>query len=73
MRCLKRVLCLIVLLVCLTFRSRSEYMSTLLKDLCLYYSYNEYLMEKLISLFPSEVGTYIYESCSEKTGHNACA
>ncbi|XP_052224843.1 26S rRNA (cytosine-C(5))-methyltransferase nsun-1-like [Dreissena polymorpha] len=36
-------------------RSRSEYMSTLLKDLCLYYSYNEYLMEKLISLFPSEI------------------
>ncbi|XP_046391120.1 25S rRNA (cytosine-C(5))-methyltransferase nop2 [Ischnura elegans] len=33
-------------------RSRSEYTDLLLKDLCLYYSYNEFLMEKLMNLFP---------------------
>ena len=30
-------------------------MKTLRRDLCLYYSYNEYLMEKLYELFPMDV------------------
>ncbi|XP_065338250.1 uncharacterized protein LOC135938513 isoform X2 [Cloeon dipterum] len=33
-------------------RSRKEYLELLLKDLCLYYSYNEFLMEKLMDIFP---------------------
>lgn len=32
--------------------SRSEYLDILKKDLCTYYSYNEFLMEKLMQLFP---------------------
>ncbi|XP_064113821.1 probable 28S rRNA (cytosine-C(5))-methyltransferase isoform X1 [Macrobrachium nipponense] len=44
-------------------RSRSEYMAIFLKDLCLYYSYNEFLMEKLSELFsPSELLEYIEAS-----------
>ena len=49
---------LIFFLVCFLFffyRSRADYLSQLMKDLCMYYSYNEYLMEKLYHLFPSEV------------------
>ncbi|XP_076300753.1 28S rRNA (cytosine(4447)-C(5))-methyltransferase isoform X2 [Lasioglossum baleicum] len=33
-------------------RSRSEYMELLRKDLCIYYSYNNFLMEKLMQIFP---------------------
>ena len=33
-------------------RSRSEYIDLLKSDLCTYYSYNEFLMEKLMNLFP---------------------
>jgi len=33
-------------------RSRSEYLSLLMHDLTTYYSYNEYLMEQLMYLFP---------------------
>ncbi|XP_065061328.1 uncharacterized protein LOC135688415 [Rhopilema esculentum] len=33
-------------------RSRSEYLSLLLRDLTSYYSYNEFLMEQLMNLFP---------------------
>ncbi|GAB6019104.1 hypothetical protein CHUAL_000725 [Chamberlinius hualienensis] len=33
-------------------RSREEYISVLKKDLCCYYSYNEYLMEKMMEIFP---------------------
>lgn len=32
-------------------RSRSEYVEVLLKDLCTYYSYNEFLMETLLNVF----------------------
>lgn len=32
--------------------SRSEYIDILKNDLCTYYSYNEFLMEKLMQLFP---------------------
>ncbi|XP_068998607.1 28S rRNA (cytosine(4447)-C(5))-methyltransferase [Embiotoca jacksoni] len=33
-------------------KERAEYMSLLKKDLCTYYSYNDFLIEKLIDLFP---------------------
>ncbi|XP_041977262.1 25S rRNA (cytosine-C(5))-methyltransferase nop2 [Aricia agestis] len=33
-------------------RSRCEYTDLLLKDLCIYYSYNEFLMEILMQIFP---------------------
>lgn len=33
-------------------RSRSEYMDLLKGDLCTYYSYNNFLMEKLMQIFP---------------------
>ncbi|XP_033337566.2 28S rRNA (cytosine(4447)-C(5))-methyltransferase [Megalopta genalis] len=33
-------------------RSRLEYMELLKKDLCTYYSYNNFLMEKLMQIFP---------------------
>ena len=36
----------------LFLRSRSEYTDLLQKDLCTYYSYNEFLMERLMQLFP---------------------
>ncbi|CAJ2510948.1 Uu.00g065730.m01.CDS01 [Anthostomella pinea] len=35
-----------------TGRSRSEYTSSLLKDICSYYGYSEFLAEKLFNLFP---------------------
>ncbi|XP_077455190.1 28S rRNA (cytosine(4447)-C(5))-methyltransferase isoform X2 [Stigmatopora argus] len=33
-------------------KDRGEYLSLLKKDLCTYYSYNDFLMEKLMDLFP---------------------
>lgn len=33
-------------------RSRAEYLELLQKDLCTYYSYNDFLMERLVQLFP---------------------
>lgn len=33
-------------------RSRSEYIELLQRDLCTYYSYNDFLMLKLIQMFP---------------------
>ncbi|TNN51911.1 putative 28S rRNA (cytosine(4447)-C(5))-methyltransferase [Liparis tanakae] len=33
-------------------KERSEYISLLKKDLCMYYSYNNFLIEKLMDLFP---------------------
>lgn len=33
-------------------RSRSEYIELLRRDLCTYYSYNDFLMEKLMQMFP---------------------
>lgn len=33
-------------------RSRSEYTDLLRQDLCIYYSYNNFLMEKLMHMFP---------------------
>lgn len=33
-------------------RSRSEYIELLRRDLCTYYSYNDFLMEKIMQMFP---------------------
>lgn len=44
-------------------RSRPEYLDLLRKDLCLYYSYNEFLMEKLMDIFPlNELMEYLEAS-----------
>jgi len=43
-------------------RSRSEYISLLRKDLCTYYSYNEFLMEKLMELFSLQELTEFLEA-----------
>ncbi|KAJ3102934.1 rRNA (cytosine-C5-)-methyltransferase nop2 [Phlyctochytrium bullatum] len=43
-------------------RSRSEYVAQLLKDLCVYYGYNEYLMEKLFHLFPVSESIEFFEA-----------
>ncbi len=41
-------------------KERSEYLSLLRSDLCTYYSYNEFLISKLMDLFPlSEVCVWI--------------
>ena len=44
-------------------RSRCEYMELLCRDLCLYYSYNEFLMDKLMNMFPlTELMEYLEAS-----------
>lgn len=44
-------------------RSRQEYIDLLRKDLCMYYSYNEFLMEKLMEIFPiTELMEYLEAS-----------
>ncbi|XP_055620231.1 probable 28S rRNA (cytosine-C(5))-methyltransferase [Toxorhynchites rutilus septentrionalis] len=44
-------------------RSRTEYIDLLCKDLCLYYSYNEYFMRLLIQLFsPNELLEFLEAS-----------
>ncbi len=41
-------------------RSRKEYLDLLQQDLCNYYSYNDFLMNKLLDLFPlAEVRIFI--------------
>lgn len=40
-------------------RTRQDYLDQLIKDLCAYYSYNEFLMEKLIQLFPHEISEFL--------------
>ena len=45
----------------MVFRSRQDYVTQLRKDLCLYYSYNDYLMEKLMQLFPTEVNLVAHD------------
>jgi len=47
-------------------RTRKEYLDLLKQDLCNYYSYNDFLMEKLIDLFPlAEVGEFTYSIFNE--------
>ncbi|XP_065092861.1 uncharacterized protein LOC135713648 [Ochlerotatus camptorhynchus] len=44
-------------------RSRSEYMELLFKDLCVYYSYNEFFMQLLMKLFsPNELLEFLESS-----------
>lgn len=44
-------------------KSRQDYMNLLRKDLCLYYSYNEFLMERLMQIFPvNELFEYLESS-----------
>lgn len=44
-------------------RSRTEYTDLLRQDLCTYYSYNNFLMEKLMQLFPlDELLKFLEES-----------
>ncbi|CAO3566984.1 unnamed protein product [Mortierella alpina] len=43
-------------------RSRNDYISQLLKDLCLYYGYNDYLMEKLFYIFPVSEAIEFFEA-----------
>ncbi|KAI1449461.1 cytosine-5--methyltransferase NCL1 [Annulohypoxylon stygium] len=43
-------------------RNRSEYTSQLLKDVCAYYGYSEYLAEKLMNLFPPREAFAFFEA-----------
>lgn len=44
-------------------KSRQDYLDLLRKDLCLYYSYNEFLMERLMQIFPvNELFEYLEAS-----------
>lgn len=44
-------------------KSRQDYLHLLRKDLCLYYSYNEFLMERLMQIFPvNELFEYLEAS-----------
>merc|ERR1712002_1323920 len=47
-------------------RSRSEYLSVLVKDLMTYYSYNEYFMEYLVNPFPGGEILEFLEACEVK-------
>jgi len=47
-------------------RSRSEYLNVLIKDLMVYYSYNEYFMEYLVNLFPGGEILEFLEACEVK-------
>ncbi|CAG2188250.1 NOP2 [Mytilus edulis] len=40
-------------------KSRQEYIGQLRKDLCTYYSYNDFLMEKLMQIFPLEIHEFL--------------
>jgi ribosomal RNA methyltransferase Nop2 len=43
-------------------RSRAEYTAQLLKDVCAYYNYNEFLAEKLYNLFPPREAFAFFEA-----------
>ena len=43
-------------------RSRSEYVTQLLKDICAYYGYSEYLADKLFHLFPPREAFAFFEA-----------
>ncbi|KAK4098846.1 NOL1/NOP2/sun family putative RNA met [Parathielavia hyrcaniae] len=43
-------------------RSRAEYTSQLLKDVCAYYGYNDFLAEKLFNLFPPREAFAFFEA-----------
>lgn len=39
--------------------SRQDYIKQLRKDLCTYYGYNDFLMEKLMELFPHDIMEFL--------------
>ncbi|KAK7744691.1 rRNA (cytosine-C5-)-methyltransferase nop2 [Diatrype stigma] len=43
-------------------RSRADYTAQLLKDICAYYGYSEYLAEKLLNLFPPKEAFAFFEA-----------
>jgi len=43
-------------------RSRAEYTAQLIKDVCAYYGYSEYLAEKLFNLFPAREAFSFFEA-----------
>ncbi|ORX90262.1 cytosine-5--methyltransferase NCL1 [Clohesyomyces aquaticus] len=43
-------------------RSRSEYKAQMLKDICAYYGYSEFLAEKLLNLFPPQEAFAFFEA-----------
>ncbi|KAH6669892.1 putative ribosomal RNA methyltransferase Nop2 [Halenospora varia] len=43
-------------------RSRAEYTASLVKDICTYYGYSEYLAEKLFNLFPPKEAFAFFEA-----------
>ncbi|KAK2624207.1 hypothetical protein QTJ16_006157 [Diplocarpon rosae] len=43
-------------------RSRTEYTAQLIKDICAYYGYSEYLAEKLFNLFPPKEAFAFFEA-----------
>lgn len=43
-------------------RSRAEYRSQMLKDICSYYGYSEFLADKLMSLFPAREAFAFFEA-----------
>ncbi|KAL7624416.1 rRNA (cytosine-C5-)-methyltransferase nop2 [Parahypoxylon ruwenzoriense] len=43
-------------------RSRAEYTAQLLKDICAYYGYSEYLADKLLNLFPPREAFAFFEA-----------
>ncbi|KAJ2482811.1 rRNA (cytosine-C5-)-methyltransferase nop2 [Coemansia sp. RSA 2131] len=43
-------------------RSRTDYMDQLQRDMCFYYGYNEYLMEKLLQLFTVNEAVEFFEA-----------
>ena len=43
-------------------RSRTEYTSQLIKDICAYYGYSQYLAEKLFNLFPPKEAFAFFEA-----------
>ncbi|KAJ8105534.1 hypothetical protein OPT61_g10117 [Boeremia exigua] len=45
-----------------TGRSRAEYRAQLLKDICSYYGYSEFLADKLLSLFPPREAFAFFEA-----------
>lgn len=51
-------------------RTRQEYLTILLKNLCSKYNYNEFLMEKFMQLFPNsgEVSSFFYKKMTTWKG-----